>query len=319
VQTQSFVRSKKLDAVCRSLPSMVLQLYGLLATLPVQSKRGVALIALSIASGLTGAAMTLGSLAPKSGSSIFSRGFVVHFCYYVCELTMRVVSLSLLFVCLGGVGFAAAGPDWLLRAGMAFLASGNKVDTNTLILSLLLFGSDAANGPAVEASFAGIIFGLGTTLSSVVLLISLCLLHLLPRPLLAQLRVFGGGRPVVALTVLACLALFVKMALAVAISYMKAEQGQVSGGEEKGLDLPALPRPTAATETRSRQSNPSTYEDASDRMSFDEQYPDRESISDVERASTSISSSTDNPMQASRNHHNHHEASAGVSALPRRL
>jgi hypothetical protein len=51
-QTESFVRSKKVDAVCRSVPSVVLQLYGLLLTLPSLGARGVLTIGLSVAVGV---------------------------------------------------------------------------------------------------------------------------------------------------------------------------------------------------------------------------------------------------------------------------
>jgi len=92
-QTPGFVQGKKVDAVCRSVPSVVLQLYGLLVTLNSLGTTGIFTITLSIVSGITGAAITLGTIAPKSGQGLFSLAFVIHFCYYVCELAVRLISI----------------------------------------------------------------------------------------------------------------------------------------------------------------------------------------------------------------------------------
>ena len=207
-QTESLVRSKKVDAVCRSVPSVVLQLYGLLLTLPSLGARGVLTIGLSVAVGVVGSATTLGSLAPKSGNGLFSYAFMVHWCYFVCELSMRLVSMSLLFVSLGPVAFAVLGVDFVARLVLAWLQGDRVWSVNVVVQALLWFGSDAANGPSNEKINPWddvpivVLLWLG---SGVILLISLCLANLLDTPALALLRADPGG-PVQGLTALACVA-----------------------------------------------------------------------------------------------------------------
>jgi len=225
-QTVSFVRSKKVDAVCRSVPSVVLQLYGLLLTLPSLGARGVLTIGLSVAVGVVGSATTLGSLAPKSGSGLFSSAFAVHWCYYVCELSMRLVSMSLLFVSLGPVAFAVLGADFLYRLRLAWQKGRERWSVSVVMQALLWFGSDDANGPD-EASI-GLSMG-----SDVILLISLFLANLLDTPALALLRADPGG-PVQGLTALACVAWLFKIIIGSYIAfYFKAPLESFKAGEQQ--------------------------------------------------------------------------------------
>jgi hypothetical protein len=198
-QTQQFVRGKKVDAVCRSVPSVVLQLYGLLVSLPSLGAKGALTISFSVVCGVVGAALTLGSLAEKAGNSMFSYAFSVHFCYYVCELAMRLVSMSLLFVSIGPIAFAVLAVDFLARLFGAYLMTQKAMSITAFTMALLLFGSDAANGPAEVSLF------FSSTGSGIILLISLCLANLLGTPVLSLLR-SHPGHPLQALTALACVA-----------------------------------------------------------------------------------------------------------------
>ena len=215
MQTESFSLSKKVDAICRSVPSIVLQLYGLLATLPALRSSEGAILVISVVTGVIGSAITLGTMAAKSGLNFFSVGFAVHFCYYVCELTARLLSMSLLFVSIGPIAFAVLGADYLVRLVMSSSQEGGRVGTKFLS-AVLAFGSDGFNAISLE------VLKVSSTISSVVLLISLCLANLLDTPDLRALREVSG-RPVQAVTALACAALFFKYLFGVQISNMKIE------------------------------------------------------------------------------------------------
>ena len=189
---------------------------------------GIMTLTISIAAGVTGSAMTLGSLAPKSGDSLFSYACAVHFCYYVCELTVRLLSMSLLFVSIGPIALAVLGPDFLLRLCVFFIRFEKEVSFDTLMSALLVFGSDAIDGPSGHS----LIFW--STLSSVVLLIALFLVNLLNTPTLAVVRATHGGMPVQAVTALACVALLFKYAIGYFISETTfAQAGPLSEQEEK--------------------------------------------------------------------------------------
>jgi hypothetical protein len=225
-QTQQFVRGKKVDAVCRSVPSVVLQLYGLLVSLPSLGAKGALTISFSVVCGVVGAALTLGSLAEKAGNSMFSYAFSVHFCYYVCELAMRLVSMSLLFVSIGPIAFAVLAVDFLARLFLAYLMANESWSFNTFMMALLLFGSDAANGPTWES----LIFY--STGSGIILLISLCLVNLLGTPVLFLLR-SHPGHPLQALTALACVVLFFKHLIGYYIVIHKFKAPLADADEEK--------------------------------------------------------------------------------------
>ena len=202
-QTENFVRSKKVDAVCRSVPSIVLQLYGVLVELPSLGARGMLIIALSVTLGITGSAMTLGSLAKEAGNKMFSWAFVVHFYYYVCELTMRVVSMSFLFISIGPIAFAVLAVDFLGRLFFGYKEALEKLSFATITTALLTFGSDAVNGPGEDS------LKVMSTGSGVILLISLCLANLLNTPTLNVLRAHPG-KPVQMITIMACVTWLLK-------------------------------------------------------------------------------------------------------------
>ena len=293
-QTDEFVRSKNVDAMCRSVPSIVLQLYGLLGTLPTLRATGIMTLTASVAVGVTGSAMTLGSLASKSGNSLFSYAFAVHFCYYVCELTVRLLSMSLLFVSIGPIALAVLGPDFLYRLWALVKMKG--LSFYTLMSALLVFGSDAIDGPSDHS----LIFW--STLSSVVLLVALFLVNLLNTPTLAVVRATQGGMPVQAVTALACVALFFKYAIGAYIcdtTFAQAgplsEQEEKQQGRRKGQGNGEVALPPLAPPRR-----------ASQNLSFDATY-------DGSSSGSSSSSSPGDRIPPSRLHAQH--AGPGSASL----
>ena len=233
VQTQSLVRSSKVDAVCRSMPSIALQLYGLLLTLPTLSVAGVKTIAMSVAMGLMTSAMALGSLAPKSDDGIFSRAFVVHVCYFASELFARLVSISLLFTALGPTAFGVLVVDLAWKLGWAWSSADFAPLTdfsscrNVILEALLWFGSDGKDGPGGDAAVILQLYNkkdpreLGGAEvnnffvsfgSFLVLILSLFFVNLVKTPALIALRASKGG-PIQALTALVVIALLAKLGI----------------------------------------------------------------------------------------------------------
>ena len=139
-QTHELVVAKKLDAITRSMPSMILQLYGLLKAESSNSSF-LTLLLVSIGSSIIGAACTLASLAPKSGSSIFSGNFIVHYTYYVVELLLRVTNLGIMFFTVKEFGFIVAGIDFMIRVFLGYSESEENV-RDALIMAIQSFGSD---------------------------------------------------------------------------------------------------------------------------------------------------------------------------------
>ena len=198
-QTQTFVRSKKVDAVCRSCPSIVLQLYGLMISLGSIDQSGVNTIALSVAAGIFGSAMTLGQLAPKSGNELLSFDCLVHIYYYVCELSARMICVAMLFTSLGPLAFIPLGFDFVFRLflGGALTANCDCCSIAALIEAVLSFGSDAVDGP--QMSSVMVYFPMSTSNQ----LIALACFNALNTPFLREMRGAYGGVPVRALTAVA--------------------------------------------------------------------------------------------------------------------
>jgi len=270
-QTFSFVRSKKVDAVCRSLPSIVLQLYGLMLTLPTLGASGVTTIGLSVIAGTLGSAMTLGSLAPKSGDGIFSFAFAVHLCYFVCELTARLVSMGLLFVSLGPAAFGVLAADFLWKLfwtwvsqketptglspqqaskkpGMCDILSDMLNRNFTFFFqSLLWFGSDGIDGPGGETAFIVTFYTNEKTESEREKLRTMSIFFVSFGSILTQLiSLFlvnllstpallvlraSKGGPVQALTALACVALLLKLLIGFYIHQTTFEQQPAGEGQ----------------------------------------------------------------------------------------
>ena len=148
-QTSELVAGKKLDAVARSMPSMVLQLFSLLISLSTINGQSYSILAVSIALGALGSATTLASIAPKSGRHLFKSRFFIHIVYYFSELLLRIMIISIMFLSIRAVAFVVVGVDWLLRL---FIISCDpqeyeivpKRERIDISLSILYFGSDDA-------------------------------------------------------------------------------------------------------------------------------------------------------------------------------
>jgi hypothetical protein len=95
----------------------------------------------SIGSSIIGAACTLASLAPNSGSSIFSGNFIIHYTYYVVELMLRVTILGIMFFTVKEFGFIVAGIDFMIRTFLGYSESEENV-RDALIMAIQSFGSD---------------------------------------------------------------------------------------------------------------------------------------------------------------------------------
>lgn len=267
-QTASFVRSKKVDAVCRSMPSVVLQLYGLLYSLyysrsSALSNSEFVIISLSVVFGVTGSAITLGSSAAKSGKSLFSYAFGVHFCYYVCELTVRLLSMSLLFVCVEEFALFLLCVDFLLRLGILFCHKDGrgKNRLSKALAAILLFGSDAIDGPS-EVSLK-----IWSFVSSCVLVIAL---------LFANSRLYLDQDlhqiSLRSMTVLACVALFFKYAIGYYIWKTTFTQTEPLSEQDEKKDEEHVEENAEESRDRSQIALPPLLPRASQSVSLDATY-----------------------------------------------
>ena len=154
-QTDEMIISKKIDAVTRSLPSMILQLYGLLKSLSEADSNDDdaflsrfltpnEILLLSVASSILGAGLTLASLARNSGDTLFNKHFVIHYAYYTVEITNRVVILSVMFISVDSYGFLVAGLDFLSRLYSGYYGLDKKLRDlrEGTMIAIQSFGSD---------------------------------------------------------------------------------------------------------------------------------------------------------------------------------
>jgi hypothetical protein len=138
-QTNEMIISKKLDAITRSIPSMILQLYCLLKTLSLQTNNNIIIILLSINSSIIGASFTLASLSSNSGISIFNKYYINHIIYYCIELTSRVIIISIIFYTINGYGIIIICIDFLLRLYYGYYINNIDQLNNTLIENIRYF------------------------------------------------------------------------------------------------------------------------------------------------------------------------------------
>ena len=143
VQTQGFVASKKLDAVSRSMPSMVLQLYTLLDTLDEITDDTLYLLAISVVLSALGSAATLSQLHPKSTSNIFALSYVAINLYYICEVVVRISSLAMMFVSLKYYASIPVGLEFLFRMYKSSSQVQGLLDID-YSMTMLWMGSDDA-------------------------------------------------------------------------------------------------------------------------------------------------------------------------------
>ena len=203
-QTVSMVVAKKIDAITRSVPSMILQLYGLLESLSISETRNNSLLhrflspsqvlLLSVASSIIGVATTLASLSPNSGDNIISKYFFIQFVYFIVEVTNRIVVLSVMFFSVGVYAYIVAGLDFLLRSCISLVfVHGNLRDM--VLMAVQWFGSDRSVNDIKMLVF-------GSCMNTVEMLIFLIVLNTLKTPALILAKSQGAST---ALTVVACL------------------------------------------------------------------------------------------------------------------
>ena len=117
IQTMELLASKKVDTICRSVPSVILQLYSLLIALdeyPAGSRSYQTLV-VSVAFGLFGPAWTLAGAHRKTGSTFLSVQFLIVNVYYYGELLLRVLTVGIAFISVREYAFIAVGIDCGLR------------------------------------------------------------------------------------------------------------------------------------------------------------------------------------------------------------
>jgi hypothetical protein len=211
-QTHEMIISKKIDAVTRALPSMILQMYGLLRSLssPDTSDNSLLdrfltpsqILLLSVASSIVGAGFTLASLSPNSGSSIFNKNFVIHYAYYTVEITNRVVILSVMFFTVDAYGYIVAGIDFLFRLFIGLKISNRNLRDGTL-LAVQSFGSDHTfPGPS------NIILYVGFAMNTVEMFIFLIVLNTLKTDPLVYAHSHGAST---ILTLVACVTWLIRL------------------------------------------------------------------------------------------------------------
>ena len=139
-QTQAFIALKKLDAICRSMPSMILQLYTLLNEFYQISTGATSLLIVSVAIGIVGSACTLSSLSPKMTMNIFGLSSIVVHLYYVSELLLRVITLGIMFVAANIYATVLASIEFFIRLWYSKTSKGYDFS-----LAMLWMGSDNAH------------------------------------------------------------------------------------------------------------------------------------------------------------------------------
>jgi len=203
------------------LPSMVLQLYGLLLSLTDISTNNYIVLSLSICISISGWSTTMATLAPKSGSSMFSSRLVVHFLYYVSEVIVRITIFVMFFVSLNALGFVPLVIELLTRAFLInFRHQGNATSTNYIVEMSLWFGSDAFEGPAIVLSPESAYAVGGFALTTLYQLAALVIFSTLETPNLNTLRLLYATRNV---TIISCLFVLPKVLLAFVISSWQVE------------------------------------------------------------------------------------------------
>jgi hypothetical protein len=148
-QTPGLVLGKKMDAIVRSMPSVILQLFSLLIDLedyPAGTHEYNTFV-VSIALGILGASVTLSGLHRKCGNSLLSWQFGVVNLYYFSEILLRCLMIAVAFISVREYAFIVAGFDILLRGCMVAVDTYEwEIDKDKIDISLtcLYLGSDNA-------------------------------------------------------------------------------------------------------------------------------------------------------------------------------
>ena len=132
-----------MDAVVRSMPSIILQLFSLLIDLEdyPAGKTGYNTFVVSIALGILGASVTLSGLHRKAGNRLLTWQFGVVNLYYFSVILLRCLMISVAFISVREYAFIVAGFDIFLRG---FVVSDGKKDEIDISLTCLYLGSDNA-------------------------------------------------------------------------------------------------------------------------------------------------------------------------------
>ena len=148
-QTEGLVKSKKMDAIVRSMPSIILQLYSVLIDLeeyPAGSSEYNTFI-VSIALGILGASVTLSGLHYKAGNRLLTWQFGVINLYYFSEILMRSILIAIAFISVREYAFIAVGIDVFLRGFIVAYDFGMdevKKEKIDISMTCLYLGSDNA-------------------------------------------------------------------------------------------------------------------------------------------------------------------------------
>jgi uncharacterized membrane protein YwzB len=189
-QTHNLLRSKRIDAICRSIPSMLIQAYTLLTVWESLDQKGVAILIISILLGLGGASATLAALDPSSGKTVFSGNFVIFFAWYTMDLMAKVLCYSMLFASIKGYGFFLLAFDWYMRFGLCWsMFDSWRLLPSKFALSLTIVGSDNLFYCAHRAKQLSIYFDYrGFVAMIIVTLVSLFIFNLKSSEHLQHLR-----------------------------------------------------------------------------------------------------------------------------------
>jgi hypothetical protein len=223
-QTPGLVAGKKLDAIVRSMPSIVLQLYALLKGLQDFSPDGLILLFTSIGFGVVGSAATLAGLHSKAGHHLVSKQFLVINVYYLAELVLRSLVIALAFLTVGAYAFIAVGIDLVLRLLMS------QLDVS---LACLYAGSDNA----IDGSDnAGAWFG-GSMLTFLEMMVFMIVMFTLPTNAMQDLRDQGTA---VGITIFMIVSFVIKTVLWVYIHGTLDEEAShlFLGLKFKGMEPP---------------------------------------------------------------------------------
>ena len=88
-QTPGLVAGKKLDAIARSMPSTVIQLYALILDRDILSPGEYTTFVVSIGLAILGSSVTLAGLHPRAGHRVASKQFVVVLTFVFGALCIR--------------------------------------------------------------------------------------------------------------------------------------------------------------------------------------------------------------------------------------
>jgi hypothetical protein len=204
-QTQTFVASKRIDAIIRSLPSMILQLYSFFLTIDTISSAGSATLIASVCLSIAGMATMLASLSPIAGENLLSTQMVYLVFYYSNEITVRALLVTLIFASIRGIGFVVILLDYVIRAyTLRYFKNGDYI-----LQAVMWSGSDNY----LEDDVYWLI---GSILTAVELFVFLLVINLLPTTTMHDMRKYSVAQ---AVSIISCLGVLFKTAAKYYIDY----------------------------------------------------------------------------------------------------